>query len=134
MHAVMLYLTMSATLCALRTVTTVLFIPGAATRGAEADPTVKFRLMAVDRSSPSWNSLICTPTNKMRGNRLAAVCCTATLKVVFWVAQLMPDTSGELNKLYNGKMSRDDRKALTGMYVPGSIWYSRMGTLHGQAE
>ena len=58
----MLYLTMSATLCALRTVTTVLFIPGAATRGAEAEPTVRFRLIAVVKSSSNWKSLICTIT------------------------------------------------------------------------
>ena len=60
MQAVMLYLTMSATLCALCTVTTVLFIPGAATRGAVAAPTVRFRSMAVDRESSRSKSLICT--------------------------------------------------------------------------
>lgn len=59
MQAVMLYLTISATLCALCTVTTVRFIPGAATRGAVAAPTVRFRLTAVDRESPSAKSLIC---------------------------------------------------------------------------
>ena len=65
MQDVMLYLTISATLCALRTVTTVLFIPGAATKGAEAEPTVKFRLMAVVKSSPSWKSLICMLDTQM---------------------------------------------------------------------
>ncbi len=59
MQAVKLYLTMSATLCALRTVTTVLFCPGAATRSAVAAPTVRFRLMAVDRLSPNAKSPIC---------------------------------------------------------------------------
>ena len=59
MQAVMLYFTMSAMLSALRTVTTVLFIPGAATSGAEAAPTVTFRLSAVDRESPRSKSPIC---------------------------------------------------------------------------
>ena len=53
MQDVMLYLTISATLCALRTVTTVLFSPGAATRGAFAAPTVRFKFVAVARSLPS---------------------------------------------------------------------------------
>ena len=59
MQAVTLYLTMSAMLSAPRTVTTVLFIPGAATSGAEAAPTVTFKLSAVERESPRLKSPIC---------------------------------------------------------------------------
>ena len=60
MQADMLYLTMSATLCALRIVTTVMFGAGAAIAGAIAAPTVRFVLMDVTSDSPSCKSPICT--------------------------------------------------------------------------
>ncbi len=47
MQAVMLYLMMSATDCALRTVTTVVFCAGPAIAGAAAAPMVRFVLIAV---------------------------------------------------------------------------------------
>ena len=84
MQAVMLYLMMSATLCALRTVTTVLFCPGAATRGAVAAPTVRFRLMAVDRLSPSAKSLICTHSNSHHLHELHSG--ARIIKDCFWQA------------------------------------------------
>jgi hypothetical protein len=72
MHAVMLYFTMSATLCALRIVTTVIFGAGDAIAGAIAAPTVRFVLMEVTSESPSCKSSICAAGTNYLGDGLMA--------------------------------------------------------------
>lgn len=82
MQAVMLYLTMSATLCALRMVTTVMLGAGTAIAGATAAPTVKFVLTDVTSVSPSCRSSTCATAKVLYFSGAAMLGCPSKDNIV----------------------------------------------------